>query len=112
MKKIVYLVFLTFLISCKTVYHSYLYDIDSKMPIENVKIYDNDSLVGKTNKKGYFELKKIKGSELTFKKKDYRITTIRKISIQSGEFIEKSFTGDTIYLIHSKSKYNKYYENQ
>ncbi|WBX77805.1 hypothetical protein PG911_05970 [Tenacibaculum ovolyticum] len=112
MRKVFFLLLVTVLVSCKTIYHSYIYDIDTKTPIENVKIYDTDSLVAKTDKHGYFKLKKIKGRELTFKKENYKIVTIPSISTQNGEFIEKSFIGDTIFLIHYKSKYNKYYENQ
>ncbi|WP_407269270.1 hypothetical protein [Tenacibaculum maritimum] len=100
------------LTSCEMTYHSYIYDIDKKTPIENVKIYDFDSLITKTDKNGHFKLNKIKGRGLTFKKKDYKTVTMPTISIQNGEFVEKSFIGDTIFLIHYESKYNKYYENQ
>ena len=111
MKKVLFLIVTTILVSCETIYHSYVYDIDKKTPITNVKIYDLDSLVTETDKNGYFKLSKIKGSKLTFKKENYRVVIIPTISTQSGEFIEKSFIGDTIFLIHNKSQYNKYYDN-
>ncbi|OEJ98535.1 hypothetical protein A8C32_04835 [Flavivirga aquatica] len=64
MKNITFLLFIVLFVSCKTTYHSYIYDIESKTPIENVKIYNLNSLVVKTDRNGYFEINKIKGGEL------------------------------------------------
>ncbi|MCD9564314.1 hypothetical protein [Tenacibaculum maritimum] len=109
MKKIIYLLILTPFYSCTVKYYGYVYDIDKKTPICNVRIKTIDSLnITYSNENGCFEIKlKEKVKELVFEKENYQAHNLRTLSIQSGEFMKELPFGDTIYLISKNSKYSR-----
>jgi len=87
-------------------YHGYVYDLQTKKPLENVDVKENlvkDPLTGRTDKTGYFKIENTTGSiaDLIFSGKDYKQDTLPTVWSQHGERLEYSFVNknpDTIYL--------------
>ena len=106
-KYILVLLFLTF--SCsKNGYYGYVYDIDTKKPVENVFVNDylnkNTTI---TNAEGYFNLRKTGdfSSIIIFTKDNYQIDTIKSIEIANGEKQIQQFRGETIFLSSKNSRF-------
>lgn len=114
MKK--YILFLLFLsLSCgKNNYYGYIYDIDTKKPIEDVLVNDylNKNKVS-SNIDGYFKLKKSGdfSSVIIFSKNDYQIDTIKSIVIANGERQIERFKGEIIYLSNKNSHFKDSIKN-
>ena len=109
MRYIILIIVFAALTGCsRNAYYGYVYDFESKQPIENVEINDYmNSKMTVTNSEGYFFLKhdnKISG-KLIFKKPGYDIDTLETIRISNGEKMQEKFKGDTVYLFDQNSTF-------
>jgi CarboxypepD_reg-like domain len=108
MRQIVLISFLVFLSSCNKSYYGYVYDYDSKTPLNDVVVCDYlNNILTKTNSEGYFQLKKSYkiSSVLVFSKVGYVSDSVKSIKIHAGESMEEMFKGEKIYLFSSKSNF-------